>query len=227
MSLAKQRDYALMVAHYNTSPRLRRLRVTRRCYLLLDRATIVPENLADFYRTYRLPRDPFFPLFFAVKRAYLTERARIREARRRYIVGSVRALPPALRASISYLDRLERSCNAARANPVWRKHLFPGSKKRADQFSRYSPAQWHALFRDHLSLLTRRYRSLPAAVGDRVAACLALEIIPNAVPPARPPASELNRAYRRLSLLHHPDRGGDPAMFRAIKWARDVLMNDR
>lgn len=222
-SIAKHPDYALMVAHFNTSAILRRLRISRRCYSLLDRATIAPENLADFYQTYRLPRDPFFPLFFAVKHAYLTDRARIRDERRRYIAHAVRALHPTLKEGITYLRRLERNYSAARQCPIWEKHLYPATKKRVDQYSRSTSAQRHALFREHLELLSDRYHRFPAAVAKRVAACLALGLVPTAVPPVRPTREEVNRAYRRLSLVYHPDRGGDPSMFREIKRARDLL----
>ena len=35
--------------------------------------------------------------------------------------------------------------------------------------------------------------------------------------------SEIKAAYRRLSLKHHPDKGGDPSMFKQITQAYEVL----
>ena len=38
--------------------------------------------------------------------------------------------------------------------------------------------------------------------------------------------SEVLSAYRRLAQQHHPDRRGDPAVFRALTVARDLLLAD-
>jgi hypothetical protein len=225
--LRKHEHYSAMMAHYYASERLQRLRMSRRCYTLLNNARIRPRNLHHFYRTYRLPSNPFFPLFFSIKRDYLAERERIREERRRYIRDSVRALPPPILTFIKYLGYLERYYNAAGLSPVWQKELFPTSKKQADAYQRYTTGDWLRLFREHLSSLEQRYRGLSEIVADRVFACIVLELTPELIPPARPDQALINRSYRRLSLLHHPDRGGDPRMFIQIKRARDVLVEGR
>jgi DnaJ domain len=36
--------------------------------------------------------------------------------------------------------------------------------------------------------------------------------------------AEVRRAFRRLALMTHPDRGGDPAAFIKVKWAHDEVM---
>ena len=38
--------------------------------------------------------------------------------------------------------------------------------------------------------------------------------------------SEVVSAYRRLARQHHPDLGGDPAVFRSFTVARDMLLAD-
>ncbi len=38
--------------------------------------------------------------------------------------------------------------------------------------------------------------------------------------------SEVVSAYRRLAQQHHPDLGGDPAIFRSLTVARDLLLAD-
>lgn len=36
---------------------------------------------------------------------------------------------------------------------------------------------------------------------------------------------EIHKAYKKLSLIHHPDKGGDPEKFKEINHAREVLGN--
>lgn len=223
-TLAKHGQYAVMLAQFSSSERLQGLRISRRCYTLLHQARIAPHNLGNFYRTYRLPADPFFPLFFAIKRDYLAGRERATEERRQYILAAVRALPRDTLTRIKYLGYLERHYNAAGGSPVWQKQLFPGSRKKADAYARFTPSDWHALFRDHLGMLVDRYPRLTRTIADRVLACFVLGMIPEMIPPARPSPPVIARTYRRLSLLHHPDRGGDPTLFISIKRARDVLV---
>jgi hypothetical protein len=214
-----------MVTHYHASERLRNLRISRRCYTLLNNARIAPRNLDTFYRTYRLPANAFFPLFFEVKRDYLAERERRQEERRQYILAATRSLPPDILRMVKYLGHLERFYNGAGASPVWQRELFPRSKKQADAYLRYTNAEWHAVFGRHVESLAQTYGGLTEVVAERVLACFALGIVPEDLPPSRPAAIEITRIYRRLSLQTHPDRGGDPAMFIRIKRARDVLVN--
>lgn len=221
--LARQANYREMMRIYHASERLQSVRFSRRCYSLLQHAKIDPHNLHHFYRTYRLPESPFFPLFFAAKRAWLAERERVREERRAAIRDRVRALPGPTVAMIRYLGHLERHYNAAGRSPLWQELIFPGSKKEADALARATQADWLARFGRHLDAVVERYRGVPEDLTERVLALYLLELTPTEIPPPRPPAAELARTYRRLSLLHHPDRGGDSAMFIRIKRARDVL----
>lgn len=242
-SIEKHPHYALLLAHYHSSDALARVRFSRRCYSLLQHARIAPENLHHFYRTYRLPADPFFPLFFELKRAYLAERERRREARRQYILESMRALPPPVLGFIKFLGRLEQ-VHARGRSPVWQRHLFPASKKAADAYHSRDTGDWLAVFRAHLDRLTARYRAPAEAAREKLLACFVLELIP--APPAvdvrRPNAraadargraagiswpapAEITAAYRRLCKRHHPDHGGDAATFVELARARDVLLD--
>lgn len=41
------------------------------------------------------------------------------------------------------------------------------------------------------------------------------------------PMSDVVKAYRRLALIHHPDRGGDPEKMKQINYIYDVLKNHK
>lgn len=222
-TLRKHPDFGRMMDRYTASPRLQLVRFSRRCYSLLQRATVRPENLPFFYRTYRLPADPFFALFFSIKRDYFAEREQQKEARRQYILARMRNLPPATLSVVKYLGYLERHYHSTGRSPLWQTALFPRSKRAADRLGTLSNAEWIDLFRRHLAALAERYPAMTPTVRERVLACFVLEIAPSGFPPGRPAAASVNRAYRRLSLVHHPDRGGNAAMFIELKRARDVL----
>lgn len=223
-SLRKHPDYAVMIAQFRASRPLQQARCSRLCYSLLNNARIAEENLFHFYRTYRLPRDPFFPLFLKIKREYLAERERVKAERREYILGRVRSLPPSTLATIKYLGHLERYYNSANHSPLWQRRLFPSTKKQADAYHKQDTAAWLELFRRHLESLRERYGLPTEIAAERILACFVLGIIPDHIPPRRPEAGLINRSYRRLSLLHHPDRGGDPAEFIEVHRARDTLI---
>lgn len=41
------------------------------------------------------------------------------------------------------------------------------------------------------------------------------------------PRSEVEKAYKRAAMRHHPDRGGDADHFHQLKEAKDKLMNQK
>jgi hypothetical protein len=238
-TLQKHPYYQDMMHHYHSSEQLRRVRFSRRCYSLLQHAKISPENLTHFYRTYRLPRDPFFPLFFSIKRAYLQDRQRKREERTAYIVGRMRRLPAPVLEFIKLLAQVEqKGCNRAGYYPVWSEELFPHTKKRVREYERFETSDWLELFRSHMRLLDERYTAFSRQTGEQLIACFLLELLPETADSygtgrsmgemlRLPGPDQIKRSYRRLSKLHHPDSGGDAEYFVELKQARDLLIDGR
>ncbi len=230
--LRKHRYYREMLSHYRSSPRLQQIRVSRRCYSLLLHARIKPEYLDNFYRTYRLPRDPFFPLYFRIKRDYLEERSRKREEKVRYIAEKMRTLPPPTLGFIKQLATFEQNYNSGNNFPVWTRHLFPATKKRVREYCSFTQMDWIILFSTHLRRLQQRYHRLDKKTTDRLLAAFILECPPkDENRPGRPHAvtlvsvdpEEAARNYRRLSKLHHPDLGGEGDLFLQLQWAKEIL----
>ncbi len=231
-TIAKIETYRAMRDHYLSSPALRSARIPARAYRLLNEATLAPHHLSNFYRTYRLPEDPFFPLFLATKSEYRRRRAQQAEERRRWIQSAMRSLPEREIAMVRYLGHLERALNAAGRSPLWEGDLYPRTKKRAGEYLRFESDAWFESFRSHLTALSKRYPRLGSEFRERIMALYILRLIPDGgqvsesstLFPPRPPAPSLVAgAYRRLSLEHHPDRGGNPEEFIRAKWARDTL----
>lgn len=234
-SLQKHRYYSEMLAYYRSSSRLQKLRISRRCYSLLQHATIKPEYLHNFYITYRLPKDPFFPLFLRIKRDYLQERQRKREEKMRYIAEQMHALPPQTLACIKYLAVFEQYYNSADNFPVWTLHMFPTTKKRVRAYAAFSQEEWIQHFQDHLGRLQQRYNKIDKSTAEQVLAAYVLECLPEngnrgAAAQDRLPQTDIQAAlrnYRRLSKLHHPDLGGDGNLFLHLQWAKEVLTDCR
>jgi hypothetical protein len=224
-SLQKHEGYLELLSLYRASPRLRSLRISRRCYRLLDGARIAPEHLDNFYRTYRLPKNPFFPLFFSLKGAYLARRSELRRLREAWIHERFRELQPRLLRFITLLGKNERALNLAGRTPVWERVIYPKTKKQAREYLHYTTPQWAELF-DHFGReLKLRYPAAPARKWDRLFAAFLLECIPQKEPFEEPDPQTVRRQYRRLSKLHHPDSGGDADFFLRLKEARDFLLD--
>jgi hypothetical protein len=226
-SLRKHEYYPVMMSYYRNSERLQRLRMNRRCYSLLQHARIEPQNLHYFYRTYGLPKDPFFPVFFKIKRDYLQEQTKRRQEKVRYIAAGMRSLPEPTLEFIKYLGRLEQSCNQSGGYPVWNQHIFPRTKKRLHEYIKFDNADWVLFFKGYLANLSQRYRRVSGETAERLFACYVLDCLPEK-PILNgslrwPDTATVTRQYRRLSMLHHPDRGGEGEMFVELKRARDVL----
>ena len=43
--------------------------------------------------------------------------------------------------------------------------------------------------------------------------------------PQNASSEHIGKAFKRMALVHHPDKGGDPELFRAMSFARDVLVD--
>ena len=219
--LRRRSEFEELASLLAGSPALQRVRLGRRAWRLLDEARIAPENLSNFFRTYRVPRSEFFRRFVILKRGYLDHLADLKRARREYIRRRVATLPPPVFAVLRELGRYERGLNRAGRTPVWDALLFPRSKKEADACHRYGATEWRDKIADFGKALSRRYPGLKRNDWECAWASLILECGLET-----PPAPEtVRRNYRRLSKRYHPDAGGDPLLFRQLKEARDRLLD--
>ena len=66
--------------------------------------------------------------------------------------------------------------------------------------------------------MLNRFMERYLAIDERLEALQALELSADA------PWENIKQAYRRLAAQHHPDKGGDPARFRAIRGAYEILL---
>lgn len=222
-SLCRQKHYQLMVSYLQNAPQLRGIRFNQRCYSLLNEAVIKPEHLDHFYRTYRLPKTPFFPLFFMIKRNYLMERENKKLERKMYIEVKMNSIPSYVQRFFALILQFEQKYNRAGNHPVYKENLSVTTKKRSEKFATYEHADWIDFFRMYNCSLRKRYERIPLENIDRIFAYFILNCIPSSLA-VNPDSTKINNRYRNYSKIYHPDRGGDPELFIKIKWARDLLL---
>jgi hypothetical protein len=207
------------------SSRLRSSLLNRTAYALLNKPILEKRNLANFLQTYRLPaRPPFFELFLSMKweqRARCAVRRREREER---IAAIAAVFPPGARALISYLGEVEGLSNPAA--PYWEKELRPSTLKRAREMACFSIQDWLSFFDEYIERLRSAYRRIAVLDTEVLLACMLLECAPDPRTGRLPSKTALSMQFKRLSKLHHPDRGGDPRLFRLLVHARDQLFRD-
>lgn len=202
---------------------LPRLRISSRCFRLLDKAQIDAENLPFFYKTYRLPQNSFFPLFLSIKRSYLAERIKWQDEREAYILKRMKALPAGKIRFIRFLADWEVSLNGRGDFPFWMNKLYPETKKRVHQYEKFSTVEWNDFFRDYLTGLLEHYHLKTEPLVERLTACSILGLIPRIDPLCLPDQRDILKSYRMLCRKYHPDRGGDQAQFVLLQRAREVL----
>ena len=222
-TFARHEDYSSLITLFRNSTRLQSLTVSPRCWSLLNTARIDPDNLYHFYRTYRLPEHPFFPLFLRLKRDYLASRERIKAERRVAIREIVRTCPDYALTFMRYLGHLEDHYNAAGEHPLWQSQLYPSSKRAAHRTSVRGFVDWIKVFERHLEALAVHYHDFSERDSRMLLSTFVLGCPPDSIPPRAPHERAVARAYRRESLRHHPDRGGDAAVFIELKKAKDNL----
>ena len=223
-TLRKDPRYQLLTEYFVSSSRLSGIRISSRCYKLLNRASVDPENLKYFYRTYRLPEHPFFPLFFAVKRNYLNEQRRRKAQRENDILSRMRSLPADINRFIRLLAEWEKSVNPVKDYPFWSRELYPRSKKKAEEYISYSRMDWILCFENYLRRFRKYYRNVTEPFTEKLLACFVLELIPRGYPFRFPDIDTVKKQYRILSKKYHPDTGGSDPYFIRLNTAKSCFL---
>jgi len=222
-ALSRDTRYPLLISYFRSSPVLMRIRFNKRCYSLLHNAVIKPEHLENFYKTYRLPKDSFFPLFFMIKRNYLNNKNIKKREKQLYIQNGMENLPPYVIQFLKLINEMEKSYNRADLLPVYSKNIIPKTKKQIDNYRGFEHLDWYRFFLKHFEMMQKYYDRLPPVKTDKLTACLILECVPDSYEQL-PGHSLVKSRYRKLSKEYHPDAGGDPELFIALKKARDLLL---
>ncbi len=224
--LTRNPSHRLLWDRFIASEKLQKIRISPRCWRLLNDAKIPPENLTDFYKTYGLPEDPFFPLFLSVKSEWLKEMEHRREERQKAIMDIMRNLPEHRRRALRILAEYERKHHRIGDNPLWENRLYPKTLKQARMYAAYGETEWFRTWREYLNLLSLKYRDIPPLEDSDGRPTYTARILSTLILRCkRVDRREVSENFRTLSKEFHPDRGGDAECFRRLKEARDTLLS--
>jgi hypothetical protein len=222
--IARQSGFAELERRLRGSAALRRVRLPALAFKLLDEPRLAIVDIPNFRETYRVPDGLFLALFLELKWARRRELDAARASRRDEIAAIMALCPAEAQAMLGYLERVEKARNAGR--PVWKKSIYPATKKRAREMLGLSRKEWLDCFLRSTRLLRASYRRIALPETALCGAFLALGCFPDPATGRLPSEAELKSSFRRRSKELHPDLGGDEAGFRLIERARDELLGE-
>jgi len=216
-------DFPALESLLRESPGLRRVRLPRVAYRLLDEPRLDIANVSNFCSTYRVRESSFVSIFLKIKwerRAALS----IGKSRREAEIASIsEGYPAEVLGLMRYLGETERSRNADR--PLWTKRLSPSTKKRARLMAAFSGGEWIEFLIGYVEALRGSYRRIALPDAETLLACMFLECLPDPATAKLPARAAVLANYRRLCKAHHPDAGGSDERFLLLKKARDCLLS--
>lgn len=206
----KHEDFLQLEQLLVESPALCKVRLNGRAYRLLNEPRLELRYLSNFYTTYRVPKSEFFTLFLAIKWGQIQKRVDNRSAREAYIEAQVNSFPRDFLALFNYLVTLDGK-------------LYPHTKKRVNEMSAFTIAQWLSWFTLTLGDLNVKHSIIKKIGIEKLLACMLLESLPNFHSGKLPSKTQLKSQFRKLSKEHHPDSGGDNSRFLLLKKAYEEL----
>ena len=217
----KHRDFKKLENILKASPPLQRSVLNSNSWRLLNVPHLEPMYLDNFMHTYHLPERSFFELFLAIKQLYRSDLDLKIIFRRRRVEVLTKKYPSRVLTAFTYLARLEATRNTK--IPVWRKSLFPGTLKRAEGLTEFTNDQWKVLFTRHLDDLEVFYRRIMLPEKRTFFYYLILECFPDPATGEIPSSNRIKESFRKRSRECHPDKGGNPDLFRELRDAYESL----
>ncbi len=223
-TVQKDPRFALLEKYLHQDLQLKGVKLGKREYRLMSKGVIQPKHVSNFIQTYRMPRHPFFLLFFELKQDEALQKEIRKSSKKDFILKQLKELPGDVRNYLSALAKIEQNINHAGKNPVWNRIMVPSTKKAAMEYRNFSLADWESLTERFGRQISVRYPGVPEDSWKKMFSAFLLGYLPEPglILPADP--EEIRRQYRRMSLECHPDTGGNEVIFRMLKDARDSLL---
>ncbi len=219
-AVRKEADFLLLEEMLQGSAALQKVKLNATSYALLNSGRLKLKYLDNFYATYRIRKNPFFPLFLSMTQREEERLVTKRGERREKIEKIMKEWPREILMLAVYLADVERNRNPK--IPVWNKSLFPGSMKKAREMTRYDRSEWQSFIRKYIGMLKAHYKRTALRDTEMLFDYMLLECFPDPDTGKPPTPAALKAAFRASSKRCHPDSGGDKAQFIRVKnaWER-------
>jgi hypothetical protein len=218
--LKNKQEFRDLLVYLKEHPKLFSITMPYRCFKLLSEGILEVKNLPNLYRTYKLPKDPFFNRFLKLKREQLYHRRDLKELRRQYILKKIKELPDEIVECFKFLGNLEKQLNRAGKIPVWQSVLLPKTKKAANEFEKKSAGEWDEYFSAFLNALEKRYGNLNVDYKKELLSRSIFGLLDGQLS-----EKEIRQRFKKLSLTSHPDQGGTHEHFLRIQEAMEQLLS--
>ncbi len=212
------RDFNLLISYYNASDVLKKLRLPRKAYIILNNCRISSNKLDDYFRFFRIPKNPFFPVFLKIKSEYLNKNLKNKREKADYIRKVMNALDDDVMTYLKYFIKYEKNVNVRQLTPVWNKFFLPRSKKRAEEFKGYDRNRWINFFFEFIRFFNHYYNWVDKKYGEKLVALFILHL-----DIAKHNDDRIKSQFRILSKKYHPDAGGDNASFNNLMIAKKIM----
>ncbi len=209
-----------MLSYFKASDALQNLRISKKAYSILNNCKVSNDKLNYFYKVFRIPKNPFFPVFLKIKSDYLKDKRDRAYEKLKYIKNIMNNLDEKVINHLKYFIKYEKTININRNTPIWNKYFFPKSKKKADEFYKFNKNNWTKIFFKFIESLNNYYNWIDKIYGKKLVALFILEL-----EIAKYNTEKLKSQFRILSKKYHPDAGGDSESFNNLMLAKKIMID--
>lgn len=195
-----------------------KLRLKRKIYNDLYKCRIEPDLLKKYLITNKLPLHPFFPRFLLIRKKYIEQRAIVKKNRKDAIDSIMKTIPSQIKTFLRFLLEYERKLSGYK--PAIFIHFFvPTTLKKARFLKNYSIFEWYDYCGTYKTALAKKYLRTDLSFLEYILSKMVLGFTPD----ERLDTKIINKSYRNLSLIYHPDKGGNSDHFKIISECKTIL----
>lgn len=214
----KQSSYIQLQHLLDTDAALRKTRLSRTAWKLLQEPRLKPCYIDNFSHTYHFRNKEFLQLFIQLKWEEKERKAKRKQKINLEIQKNMASWPGQIKLFYHYLYELEKQKNPD--TPLWLTQLLPRTIKESIRRKDFSLHDWVVFLDKYLILLEQRYKTL--RIPDRQE--LIDRMILYALGGKQNSMEEIKNGYRKASKEKHPDAGGKQEDFLLIRKSYERLL---
>ncbi len=192
--------------------------ISYRIYQNLNKCQIDSNSLSFYLKINNLPLHPFFPRFLLIKKRYIDLQNKRKNEKKEKIDVQMKMIDPLVKKYLKHYLEYEKKISSNQP-ALFFTIIIPKNLKKARIVSNYSLTQWYFLIDSYLIQLNETYKRTDLHSLTLLNYKMVLHFNPDETLTNEITSS----AYRKLSLIYHPDKGGSQESFVLISEARKKL----